>query len=280
MTMSHYQNKENLLQVLRERGLLSDAYKPISGMLKRPVVAIIPAAGKGTRLDFDGPKVLFPIKGTPILKLIHDTIADLVSEFCLVINPRHSDQIKRFTEKNGLRISFAVQEEPTGMGDAVLCAEPIVGDKAGQCDYLIIWGDQATVSRETVLTCLLHHQHSDKSPPLTFPTCRMEKPYIHFERDKEDRIVALRQQREGDEMPAIGESDCGVFVVRGELLFEGLREHKKTVTTGKGTGEFNFLPFIIWLAKKGIVVDGLHIADVKETRGINTLEDLEFIIGD
>jgi hypothetical protein len=166
------------------------------------------------------------------------------------------------------------------MGDAVLCAEDAVSRNCHGCDYLIIWGDQVTARRDTILRTLLFHQLWQDQPALTFPTCRMEKPYIHFERGGDGRISSLKQQREGDVMPERGESDCGIFVVRGDVLFDTLREHKAEASEGSSTGEFNFLPFIVWLREKEYNVVGLPIASVLETRGINTLTDAEFIVGE
>ena len=261
-------------------GLLSPAGDPLASKLKRPVVALVPAAGKGERLDFDGPKVLFPINGIPALDYVYGAVSRFVSEFRLVVCPLHRDRVASYAQKRGLRISLVVQSSPTGMGDAVLCAEPENVSSGAEPDYLIIWGDQVTVSRETVLLCLLHHQYSDRKPVFTFPTSVLDEPYIHFERDDSGTIIGLLQSREGDEMPAVGETDCGIFVVGGSVLFRGLKELRKTEIRGSGTKEFNFLPFIVWLTERGYIVDGLPIGDVKETRGINTLDDVDLITGE
>jgi bifunctional N-acetylglucosamine-1-phosphate-uridyltransferase/glucosamine-1-phosphate-acetyltransferase GlmU-like protein len=273
-------DKSTLSGFLSDQGAIRRDGSPAPERLTRPVIAIIPAAGKGTRLDFKGPKVLFPIGSTTILKRLYKTIAPLCNEICLVVNPLDKSQIAQYSADADLPLLFAFQEEPTGMGDAILCAEVEVSRKCHNCDYLIIWGDQVTARRDTILRTLLFHQLWGDQPALTFPTCPMERPYIHFERDDEGRIMTLKQKREGDVMPSSGESDCGIFVVRGELLFDKLREYKSEAPAGSRTGEFNFLPFIVWLGQRRHNVVGLPIASVLETRGINTLTDAEFIAGE
>jgi bifunctional UDP-N-acetylglucosamine pyrophosphorylase/glucosamine-1-phosphate N-acetyltransferase len=268
-----------LLAELGRLGCLDADGKPSRAGLKRPVVAIIPAAGKGSRLEFDGPKVLFPLAGKPVLRWIIDAIDDLVVRSCLVVNPAHERQISKYVRTAGLQIELAIQENPTGMGDAILCAEPLVEAEEDRCDYLIVWGDQVTVSRETILICLLHHQNSAAKPAMTLPTCRIRNPYIHFEREKDGALAGILQRREGDAMPEKGETDCGVFIVKGEHLFAKLRSFKKENRMGRKSSEFNFLPFIAHLSRSGYTIDLLPIADELETRGINSLEDIEFIQG-
>jgi len=271
-------DKESLMKELGGFGCLASDGKPSPSALKRPVVALVPAAGKGSRLDFDGPKALFPLGDKPALNWIYDALGNLVEKFCLVVSPAHKELIGEYIRADGLAIELGVQEEPTGMADAILCAEPLVAADAPRCDYLIVWGDQVTVARQTVLMCLLHHQCSPSGPVFTFPTCRVKRPYIHFRRDSRGAIDGLLQQREGDLMPEEGETDCGVFIIRGSHLFDGLKSFKKESGAGRKTGEFNFLPYILDLARKGYGVDALPIADVKETRGINSLADVDHIL--
>jgi bifunctional UDP-N-acetylglucosamine pyrophosphorylase/glucosamine-1-phosphate N-acetyltransferase len=268
-----------ILAKLGSLGCLNADGEPSPSALKRPVAAIIPAAGKGSRLDFEGPKVLFPLAGKPVLRWIYEVIADLVFKSCLVINPENKGRIGDYIRAEGLALELAVQRRPTGMGDAILCAEPVLAAEAERCDYLIIWGDQVTVSRETLLICLLHHQCSDSKPAFTLPTCKIENPYIHFLRDENGALSDILQRREGDAMPRKGETDCGVFIIKGDLLFTGLKAFKKGNERGRKSSEFNFLPFIAHLSRSGYTVDLLPIADEIETRGINSLEDIEYILG-
>jgi bifunctional N-acetylglucosamine-1-phosphate-uridyltransferase/glucosamine-1-phosphate-acetyltransferase GlmU-like protein len=98
------------------------------------------------------------------------------------------------------------------------------------------------------------------------------EPYIHFERDSGGGISGLLQRREGDRMPAEGESDTGFFCFRAARLRSCLEELRKTSLRGNATGEFNFLPVIPLLARSGIVVSP-RIMTLEETVGVNSKED-------
>ena len=63
----------------------------------------------------------------------------------------------------------------------------------------------------------MSQEHPDASAIL--PTSRQAPPYIHLDRDPDGRITAIRQRREGDEMPAIGESDMGLFSLSPDAYF-------------------------------------------------------------
>src|SRR4029453_6274315 len=106
-----------------------------------------------------------------------------------------------------------------------------------------------------------------------FPTVTREAPYIHVDRARDGRGVRIRQRREGDDMPPVGESDMGVFSLSARACFEHLPVYARDALPGGGTGERNFLPFLAWGAPRG-VVSPCACTDPGEAVGINTPEDL------
>ena len=92
---------------------------------------------------------------------------------------------------------------------------------------------------------------------MTLPVVTRDLPYIHFDRDEQQRIVRVRQRREGDVMPERGESDMGLFSLSSRVAFDELQRFAATATSEGGTGERNFLPFIPWMAQRG------HVRDVR-----------------
>jgi bifunctional N-acetylglucosamine-1-phosphate-uridyltransferase/glucosamine-1-phosphate-acetyltransferase GlmU-like protein len=99
-----------------------------------------------------------------------------------------------------------------------------------------------------------------------------DHPYIHFERDAQGRITALLQAREGDAMPARGESDTGFFCFRTPVLIRLLSELRNVRAKGRGTGEFNFLPVIPLAARDGMILTP-RLMSVEETVGVNSSGD-------
>jgi hypothetical protein len=160
------------------------------------------------------------------------------------------------------------------MLDAILLASPHVeGHRPDR--VWITWCDQVAVSRATVAN-LMAAEATTPEPSLVLPTCIGPDPYIHFDRDPSDRIVAVRQRREGDAMPPVGESDMGLFSLSRSAYLDDLRTFARAAAPGRATRERNFLPFIPRLAESQPVAS-FPCADPIEAVGINTPEELRRI---
>jgi bifunctional UDP-N-acetylglucosamine pyrophosphorylase/glucosamine-1-phosphate N-acetyltransferase len=233
-------------------------------------VLIIPAAGRGSRLGFPMPKALVHVDGRPMLDHLADLYAPFVEHVVVVAHPSFAGAIADWgRQRRG--VSIAEQASPTGMLDAVLAAAPSA--LAHTPDELwITWADQVGVLPAT-LDRLAEVTTGPTRPALTFPTVERTDPYIHFERDEARRIVRLLQHREGDAMPARGESDMGVFALSATTFGRDLQDFACDVIPGAATGERNFLPFIPWLARRKPVAT-FPCTDPREAIGINTPAEL------
>src|SRR4030095_8521425 len=112
------------------------------------------------------------------------------------------------------------------------------------------------------------------APDFGFPTVWGRDPYIHFERDREGRIVSVLQRREQAVLPSEGEGDVGLFAMTGGAYAGELPRYAQECVPSLGTRERNFLPFIPWLAGRGGVVMTVPATDRTEAMGVNTPEDL------
>jgi bifunctional N-acetylglucosamine-1-phosphate-uridyltransferase/glucosamine-1-phosphate-acetyltransferase GlmU-like protein len=258
--------------------------------MKRLLRTIIPAAGAGARMGLSYPKTLYSVAGAPILGHILSKVADLTDEVVVVVSPSGDAPVQAFLSSwHKISVSTAVQHTPIGMADAVRKGINAFGPDNKYCDYLIIWGDQVTVHRETLEKVLLRHHATGAW--LTFPTSFRRKPYIHVQRDEGGRVSDILELREGDVLPDVGENDCGVFVARGEVLAHGIEEleaatwderfsrYKRLNDRTSTTGEFNFLPLIGLWSCQGRLIEALPIACEFETYGINTPDEAERIAG-
>jgi bifunctional UDP-N-acetylglucosamine pyrophosphorylase/glucosamine-1-phosphate N-acetyltransferase len=235
-------------------------------------VLVVPAAGRGSRLGASAPKALLPVNGRPMLDYLADLYAPVVTQMIVVAHPSFSASIEQWGRRYG-NVSVAEQASPTGMLDAILAAASLVRRLAADTIW-ITWGDQigvlpATVSRLAALS----GGSSAGRPARALPTVSRRDPYIHFERDSGGRIVRLRQRREGDVMPAEGESDIGLFALSRAAFEEDLREYARDVPPGSATGERNFVPFVPWLAHRR-TVETFSCTHPQEAVGVNTPEEL------
>ena len=233
--------------------------------------AIIPAAGRASRLNTSLPKILYPILEKPILYWLLELLDSLCERIVVVASPTGRNVIESsIRRKSGaLPVKLCVQPEPIGMANAVWVArEQVVSPNC-----LVLWGDQAALRRETIVSCMRAHQLRPNAH-LTIPTVMRRNPYIHFERDASSKICRVLQAREEKIAHEIGESDCGAFFFNTDKLFNIIECASGSPSTiGAQTGEFNLLPLLPRFEGEPGNVVTLRIAGEDEAIGINTLEE-------
>jgi bifunctional UDP-N-acetylglucosamine pyrophosphorylase / glucosamine-1-phosphate N-acetyltransferase len=232
--------------------------------------AVIPAAGRGSRLGSDRPKILYPVAGRLLIEWLLGFLEPNCNRLVFVLSPGGVAEVR--PELDRLipdRYEIVVHEVPRGMGDAVELALPAVGTP----NVVVVWGDQVALRRSSVDACLRLHD-GPLNPAITCPTVFRRDPYIHFDRDAEGRISGLRQAREGDPMPEEGESDTGFFCFETDALRQLLGEIRlEPGQEGRSTKEFNFLPVIPFAAQRGLEVLSPALMTLEETVGINSAAD-------
>lgn len=227
------------------------------------VCAVIPAAGRGSRLGLDLPKILVPVDdGVTVWDMLRAQLAPHVHRLHVVLSTSGAALFP-----GGPDVSVSVQAEPTGMGDAILgCA----AYWSAYDTILVVWGDQVHVSGATVAAVLAAHRGG-----LTIPLVRQDDPYVEY-RFAGDRLDTVLQSREGDVCAPGGLADVGVFCLSTDGLVDAWRSYVEGRAVGGRTGEVNFLPFLPYLSSLGRPVTPVEVADPDEARGINTPADLAF----
>lgn len=237
--------------------------------------AVIPAAGKGTRLGYELPKILYPVAGRTILAWLLHLLLPRCGQMVFVLSAEGRAAVEAELERLAPgRYRVVVQENATGMGDAVaLGLEAVTTPRT-----LILWGDQVAVRPESLDAAMRIHE-GPVAPMATVPTVMRRDPYIHFTRDLDHRVDGVLQAREGDGMPAEGESDTGLFCFETTTLRGVLREMKSANRgIGAATREFNLLPAIPLAAGKSpCAVLTPHIMCVEETVGVNSPADASLV---
>ena len=239
-------------------------------------VLVVPAAGRGSRLGSSLPKALVPVNGRPMLAHLAERYHGVVADLVAVIHPSWRAEASSLLKELQVPTTLAEQPEPAGMLDAVL-----IGIEAARtlrpARVWVTWCDQIGVLAATsdrLAAC-------EAGAEVAFPVVHRRDPYIHFDRDAAERIVGVRQRREGDAMPPVGESDMGLFSLSSEAAFQELPAFARSTGAqgGSATGERNFLPFIPWIARQDGVVVTCPATDPREAIGVNTPEELELVAG-
>jgi len=239
----------------------------------RGPVLIIPAAGAGTRLQSNTPKVLSPVNGRPMIDHLFDRYRTTVSRWVLVLHPSFEEQVKEHVTAvtGSLDVAYALQPKATGMLDAILLAQEEAA-AANPERIWITWCDQIGVHPATI-AALTRMSAEHPSAHVILPTVTQSEPYIHFVRDARGRISAVKQRREGDVMPQTGESDMGLFSLSRDAYFVALPEYGREAGMAESTRERNFLPFFPWLTHHGHSVLTFAANNQLEAVGVNTPDD-------
>jgi bifunctional UDP-N-acetylglucosamine pyrophosphorylase/glucosamine-1-phosphate N-acetyltransferase len=231
------------------------------------ICAVIPAAGRGSRLGSDLPKILQPLtERDTIWSVLHAKLAPLVDHIHLVLSPDGDLAFPPLPPN----VSRSIQPAPLGMGDAIFGA----ADVWSQFDaVLIVWGDQVFVSAKTLRRAAAALSSPGRQAVL--PVTRMQQPYVEYVFDG-TKLAKVLQTREGDKTAADGFSDVGTFGLGTRGLSEAWTRYRAQAPRGPATGEINFLPFLPFLSAQGWTMTALEVPDAIEARGINTREDLIF----
>lgn len=230
------------------------------------VCAVIPAAGRGTRLGGAGPKILSPLTDRDtIWSILHARLAPLVDHLHLVLSPEGAAIFPALPAN----VSISAQPVPTGMGDAIFQGFEVWSKYDA---ILVVWGDQVFVSADTLSRSLAALKPGRN---VVLPVTRMTAPYVEYVFEG-GVLSGVLQTREGDNTTVNGFSDVGTFLLRTEGLKAAWEKYLVTALRGSATGEINFLPFLPFLSAQGWSVSPLVVDDATEARGINTPEDLAF----
>ncbi len=246
-------------------------------MTKNKMCAIIPAAGRGSRLNCKETKILIPIKNVKtVWDILYEKLSPLVNNIHVILSPESIAPFKAQLVNDHIpnSVSTSIQKVPIGMGDAIFGAFDFWKNYE---NIFIIWGDQVFVSIKTLRETIETHLVSAKRS-ITIPISFLDKPYVQYIFNEDfTKLLKIKQTREGDICEKQGFSDVGVFCLSTTGLDNAWQEYLKNKQVGYLTGEINFLPFLSYLSmEKFWGIKKIIVEDPTESRGINTLQDLHY----
>ena len=226
------------------------------------LAAVILAAGQGTRMKSDVPKVLHPLVGRPLIAYAVET-AQMTTGNTPVLVVGHGAEAVRETVGNGA--VFVEQAEQRGTGHAVLQAREVL---QGQADLVLV--TYADMPLLTVKTLRQLVQRQQENPgPITMLTRVDENPrgFGRVIRDESGAVIRIVEQAVATpEELAIRELNAGVYCFDADWLWANVdriplslpkREYYLTDTVGMAAAE-------------GLRVEAIATKDAYETLGINT----------
>ncbi len=234
--------------------------------MKNNIAVIILAAGEGTRMKSETPKVLHPICGRPILGYVLDLVEDLrIPKIIAVLGHQHRE-VKKFLQP---AIKVVIQRKLLGTADAVRVAQGAL--KGFKGTLLVLYADNPLLKKETIKQLLKHH--TENNPDATLLTARLENPrgYGRILRDKYSSICGIVEEKDADDYQRdIKEINTGIICFNKDKLYAAL----KHVRPNNRKREYYLTDVIGIFYKKGHSVDGVRISDIDEALGINSRQDL------
>lgn len=224
--------------------------------------ALILAAGKGTRMRTELPKVAFPILKKPMISYIVENIEkSSIDEIVAIVG--HKKEV--IQDILGDHVSYAFQEEQLGTGHAVLCASDVLADKEGTT--FILPGDMPLM--EYPLMDKLIRAHEEMGNDLTVVTMMMEYPkgYGRIVRDEYGIVTGIVEENDCNEtQKLIKEVNSSVYIVNNKLLFENVRKIQRNARKGE-----YYLTDIVNLMHQNHKVNTFIVRNPMVTMGINDL---------
>ncbi|GAB4408113.1 MAG: bifunctional UDP-N-acetylglucosamine diphosphorylase/glucosamine-1-phosphate N-acetyltransferase GlmU [Thermodesulfovibrionales bacterium] len=230
------------------------------------LICVVLAAGIGKRMGSSTPKVLHKICGRAMLQYVLDAAGKLRPEKIVVVAGKHYNEIKEALGRPG--VSFVLQKEPKGTGDALLRAWEFLGGFKG--DILVLNGDMPLITTLTLREFLaIYRKNRDALSILSF-TAQDPSSYGRILRDRSKKAIGIVEDRDATpEQKAIKEVNSGVYAMNSEGMNLLTR-----IRLNKAKGEY-YLTDLLGIAIRNGLKTGVYcIGSEEELIGVNNRHDL------
>lgn len=242
----------------------------------KKVQIVILAAGKGTRMDSDLPKVLVPVKGVPMIKRLLLSVEKSGVDSTPVIVVGYGKE--KVQQELGDKYHYIDQGEPLGTGHAVATTKEYLKDKAE--NILVLYGDHPFTSEQTIKKIVTKHMESGKK--LTMATVKLEDfngwraNFVNFSRivrDTNGKIIKDVQYKDATSKEIrITEVNPCYLCFNAEWLWKNL----ESIETKNAQNEYYLTDLIQIAVDNGEDIESIEIAP-REALGANSKRELEIM---
>jgi len=222
---------------------------------------IILAAGKGTRMKSDLPKVLHPVCGVPMIQHVVAVANQISRRRPLVVIGHKAEKVSVIL---GEEVDYVLQEKQLGTGHAVMMAAPQLQDFSG--DLLVLYGDTPLITTESLTKLVAEHQRAKSS--VTVLSVEVENPtgYGRIIRDEHGRLERIVEEKDASsEEKIVKEVNTGIYIFNYPDLAEALR----CIEPKNAQGEYYLTDVIALLAARGKKAGAVPCPNSEELLGPN-----------
>ncbi|MDR1834631.1 MAG: bifunctional UDP-N-acetylglucosamine diphosphorylase/glucosamine-1-phosphate N-acetyltransferase GlmU [Fusobacteriaceae bacterium] len=231
------------------------------------IQAIVLAAGKGTRMKSDLPKVIHKVNGVPMIVKIIRELRKIPCEKIVLVSGHRRELVEK-TVGSGENVVFAEQKEQLGTGHAAMQAKDSFGGYGG--DILVLCGDTPLLRGETLRDFCDFHRKSGAAA--TVMTAVVEDPSGYGRIIVEaGRILRITEEKDAtEEEKAIREINAGVYCFQAGSFWEALSK----VGNHNEKGEYYLTDVIGILSSAGTSAGRYILGDFREVLGVNSKREL------
>jgi len=245
-----------------------------NGVAVQAPAAIIMAAGKGTRMKSDLPKVVHPVGGRPMVCAVVDACRDAGCKRVVVIVGYQQEAVRdALSGYEG--VEFVVQEEQLGTGHAVVCARPAfeadLAEDAAPLDAFVLAGDGPLIRPSTLRALLDRHRATGAAASLATAVLDDPSGYGRIVREDGGGFRGIIEQKNATpEQLGINEVNPSYYCFRVRDLFRALER----VERNELTGEYYVTDVPALLLAEGRGVEVIDAVPAEDVLSINTPEHL------
>lgn len=232
------------------------------------VMGLVLAAGKGSRMRSELPKVLHEVNGKPMVEHAIGALKDAgVDNVCCVVGYRE-DLVR---ERLGNAVGYAVQTEQRGTGHAVMSAREQMSVHGGA--VVVVYGDAPLLRSDSIAK--LRAKVVDDGYDCALLSFTLDTPPAagRIIRDDSGAFVEIIEEQDcNEEQKKIGEINVGVYCFRIEPLLEAL----DALGCNNSQGEYYLTDVPKIMRDKGGKVEVISTDDILETLGVNDPFHLQF----
>jgi bifunctional UDP-N-acetylglucosamine pyrophosphorylase/glucosamine-1-phosphate N-acetyltransferase len=234
-------------------------------------VAIVLAAGKGTRMKSDLPKVLFPVCGRPMVEYVLEALAEVGVKKVVVVVGYRADLVRETLAK-WPGVEFVEQSPQLGTGHAVMVCRPALANQEGQT--LILTGDSPLVLPASLRAMFTEFERT--RPACLMGTATKENPtgLGRVVRDAGGNFLAIVEEKDATpEQIAIREVNMSYYLFDSRELWHALDQ----VRNENAQGEYYITDCPGILKAEGKDVRALCALVPCETLSVNTVDELAHV---
>jgi bifunctional UDP-N-acetylglucosamine pyrophosphorylase/glucosamine-1-phosphate N-acetyltransferase len=229
--------------------------------MPKKLAAVILAAGQGTRMKSELPKVLHPVMGRPMLSHVVQAAKALDAAPVVAVIGHGAERVRSALQAENLL--FAVQTEQLGTGHALQCAEEALQGFSG--DLLLLCGDVPLLRDNTLRELVEHHRQHDAA--VTILTAHMANPtgYGRIIRGSNGVERIVEEKDASDKERQVKEINTGIYLFRAPEVFAFLSQ----IDNSNAQGEYYLTDVVAAACLQGERVEAILIERAEEAMGIN-----------